>query len=559
MIENTKCECGHQNPVGTVLCEYCGKPLEGDENDTTLLEMRYDGIARRSQKQNPNLIDKVWRFFSSVKIAVYIIIVTLLGASLGTILPQESLLNNIDPADYYKDTYGTFGEIYHTLGLSHTFNSWWFMTLLFMIGVSLVICSLDRVLPLYKALTRQNIRKHHSFLHRQKVSYSGMVPNSMTDEEWTDAISKALKKKHYRVHQDGTAILAEKNRFSRWGPYVLHIGLILFLLGALARSIPGWHMDQYVDVMEGATVRIPNTNYYIKNVDFTLDLYSDEELTEKQRAEGKMTPKQFETQAVLYECTSGCDEPGVMPVLKEVASHDIRVNDALNYHGLMAYQYSYRPTLQLVNVKPKLIDKATGEIIGSFELPMLNPPEEIKVGDYTIYLRDYYPDFGLSPQGTPITLSNKPNAPAFIFLIKGPNLKPDGEIYLYFPKEIDKVKYRQDDINGAMSSKIELKVGTMADVQIAEYTSTLNIRVDKAMPIIWAGAAIGMIGLVMGFYWQHRRVWLRVDDRQIVLGAYTNKNWFGFRKEVADSLNQSMNHLEPIITAKLLDRGVGKS
>jgi len=87
LFQNTKCECGHQNPVGTVLCESCGKPLVEDilTDDGAPLEMRYDGIARRSQKANPHLIDRIWNFFSSVKIAVYLILITLIGATLGTV------------------------------------------------------------------------------------------------------------------------------------------------------------------------------------------------------------------------------------------------------------------------------------------------------------------------------------------------------------------------------------------------------------------------------------------------------------------------------------------
>lgn len=64
LISNTKCECGHQNPVGTVLCEACGKPLEEKESSSgENLEMRYDGVARRSQRVNPGVIDRVWNFF----------------------------------------------------------------------------------------------------------------------------------------------------------------------------------------------------------------------------------------------------------------------------------------------------------------------------------------------------------------------------------------------------------------------------------------------------------------------------------------------------------------
>lgn len=554
MIQNTKCECGHQNHIGTVLCESCGKPLY-DDDGTAPLEMRYDGVARRSQKQNPGIIDRVWRFFSSVKVAVYLIVITLLGAMLGTIYPQENVLLNVDPAEFYKSSYGTMGEIYYRLGLSHTFSSWWFMTLLFMIGVSLVICSLDRVLPLYRALSRQKIRKHLSFLLRQRVSYSGEVPTEVSEEEWTDKIAKALQKKRYRIHREGTALLAEKGRFSRWGPYVLHIGLIIFLLGALARSIPGWQMDQYVSIMEGQTKHIENTNYWLKNEKFTVEVYSEEEMSEEFRAKGQIVPKHYETKAILYTCTDNCNEPGVEPVLEEVARHDIQVNSPLSYKGFQAYQYDFSQTPQLIQVKPKLINKLTGETIGSFVLPMNNPPDRFTVGDYTLILRDYYPDFGLSEQGQPITNSNQPNAPAFIFIIKGPGFDPEGEPYLYFPRQIDKVSFRQDDINGALASKIDLTVDSMEDVEFAQFTTYLNIRMDRAMPSIWAGAAIGMIGLVMGFYWQHRRVWLRVDDRIIALGAYTNKNWFGFRSEVAKALAETGIDVEP----KSLERESVKS
>jgi cytochrome c biogenesis protein len=60
-----------------------------------------------------------------------------------------------------------------------------------------------------------------------------------------------------------------------------------------------------------------------------------------------------------------------------------------------------------------------------------------------------------------------------------------------------------------------------------------------------------MIGLIMGFYWQHRRIWLRVDVRKLTLGAHTNKNWFGVRNEVASALTKN----GIAVTAKSLDTG----
>lgn len=61
-MKEIKCECGHVNPLGTVLCESCGKPIaenqhiDGNEGKK-LLNMRYDGTARRSKTFNKSFID----------------------------------------------------------------------------------------------------------------------------------------------------------------------------------------------------------------------------------------------------------------------------------------------------------------------------------------------------------------------------------------------------------------------------------------------------------------------------------------------------------------------
>ncbi|MBG9793602.1 cytochrome C biogenesis protein ResB [Paenibacillus dendritiformis] len=550
---NTKCECGHQNAVGTVLCEACGKPQNEEPGSDAVLEMRYDGVARKSQKANPSWIDRIWNFFSSVKIAIIIIIITLIGASLGTIYPQESNFISIDAATYYKQTYGTLGHIYYLLGLSHTYESWWFITLLVMIGASLVICSLDRVLPLYRALHKQKVRKHEQFITRQRVVYQGDIKEE--PEAWLDKMSDALKKRGYRIVRDDGALLAEKNRFSRWGPYINHIGLIVFLLAVLARSIPGWHMEYYAGFPQGEPREIPNTPYYLQNDHFTVEYYSEDEMPEQFVKEGRVFAKLFETKATLFRCVDKCDDPVAEPVLEKVHQHDIRVNEPLEYDGISAYQFDFDLTPKLVAVKPELRNPATGEIYGQFELKVNRTEREYKVGPYTLELTSKFMDFGLNSKGEPTNLSQEPNAPAFIFLIKGPGLSEEGEPYLYFPLQKDKVRFQQDVINGKMAERFELRVPSMDDVTMSESTSYLTVRKDTAMPFIWIGAAISMIGLVMGFYWQHRRVWLRLDGQNLALGAHTNKNWFGLRNEVARALAAA----DVQVDSKMIDRGGNKA
>ncbi|MBW7455034.1 cytochrome c biogenesis protein ResB, partial [Paenibacillus sepulcri] len=266
---------------------------------------------------------------------------------------------------------------------------------------------------------------------------------------------------------------------------------------------------------------------------------------------GTARAKLYETQAVLYTCTADCDDPAAGPKLKEVNRHNIIVNDPLSYKGLKAYQFGFDDTPKLKAVKPVLVDKATGQTYGPFNLEMRNPELEYKLGPYTLQLKQTYMDFTLDKNGQPGTKSSEPNAPAFVFLIKGPNLPATGEPYMYFPKEVDKQTFSQDVINGKIGEQFEIKVGSMENVTFAGIITTLNIRTDRAMPFIWTGAGISMFGLLIGSYWQHRRIWLRADANRLLLGAHTNKNNYGIRADVAAALGSAGIVVEP----KSLDNG----
>src|SRR5699024_5012175 len=134
--------------------------------------------------------------------------------------------------------------------------------------------------------------------------------------------------------QDGH-LLAEKNRFARWGPYVNHNGLIIFLIGAMLRFFPGMYVDDYMWIREGDTVVVPTTNgqYHVKNEQFIVELYGDEGdekfNTAIERA-GGMVVKNYETKAVLYEkeVTGAVGSEGE---LVEIDRHNIQVNNPLSF------------------------------------------------------------------------------------------------------------------------------------------------------------------------------------------------------------------------------------
>jgi cytochrome c biogenesis protein len=251
--------------------------------------------------------------------------------------------------------------------------------------------------------------------------------------------------------------------------------------------------------------------------------------------------KKFETKAVLYRCTDRCDTAD--PVLEEVKRHNILMNYPLEYEHLAIYQFHFEQTRQLLSMNVQLTERATGAVLGAMHLDMKKPQSVYHVGEYEVRVDDYFPEFTFR-NGKPATDSRNPRNPAFIFTITGPGLDGAGETYLFAPM-MGLMTLITADGAAEGQGRFAVSLASEDDVQIANFITYLNVRSDQGMALIWIGAAICMIGLVMGFYWQHRRIWLRVDDGVLLLGAHTNKNWLALRKEIAAALGKTGIVVDP--------------
>lgn len=524
-MNKLKCECGHVNPEGTVLCEACGKPFEQNQHidgnkDNKLLNMRYDGSARRSQTYNKSVIDKIWNFFSSVKVGVWLIAITLIASSLGTIFPQE--MNNqssLPASQYYEGKYGLIGKIYYQLGFHDLYGSWWYMLLIASIGVSLVIASLDRVVPLYKTLKKQKPKRHESFMKRQRVF--GQAEGATPEEKET--VLKQLKQRRYKISEDNGHVLAEKGRFSRWGPYVNHIGLIIFLIGALLRFIPAMYVDDNVWVREGETKLVPGTEgqYYIKNEEFFIELWdeNDPRYSEAIKKEGGTVVKNYQTDAVIYERT---DEivPGTEPELKEIKSGAIQVNRPIKFDGFALYQTTYQLN-EFKTMTFKLHEKndPNEKSLGEFTVDLTNPKSEYKLDNgYRVTLDGYYPEYKME-DGEPVSVSKYPKDPAFVFKVYSPDNPEDPEVSMLG------IGFNIDPTNDN-----QYKLG-ITDLEMRDVTG-LSVTRDYTLPILALGGFIFMIGVIQGMYWNHRRIWIHPRESGFWIAAHTNKNWYGLKQDI---------------------------
>lgn len=529
-MSKLKCECGHFNPEGTILCESCGKPIEEnqhlDGNDKTkLLNMRYDGSARRSLTYNRTIVDKIWNFFSSVRNGVILIVIALIASGIGTIFPQAMYIPadapNRDPAVFYEQTYGVLGKVYYQLGFHELYSSWWYMVLIALIGISLVICSLDRFIPLYRALKIQKPKRHYTFLSRQRLFSE--TSNVATEEKQT--VIENFKKMNYKVYEEDGQVLVEKNRFSRWGPYVNHIGLIIILGAALLRMTPIMFIDDYVWVREGEQKVIPSTDgeYFIENKKFHLEYYDedDERFKDAMERMGQLVVKNYQTDVVIYKAKSETI-PGQEPELEKVTEASIRMNEPLKFDGYSLYQSGYQEN-EFSTMTFKIVDSENGEnSYGEFTINLVSPEDYYELDSgFVVEISQYFPDYILQ-NGEPATQSKFPRNPAFVFRVYPPEVKEPELSFVGIGRNVDPTEQNEYRLS-------------IADFS-THYASGLTVRKDLTLPIFIVGAAIFMIGVIQGMYWQHRRVWINEKEGTLLLAAHTNKNWFGVKRDIEKAI-----------------------
>ncbi len=302
-------------------------------------------------------------------------------------------------------------------------------------------------------------------------------------------INQKLKQKKYRVQYENGNILAEKNRFARWGPYVNHIGLIIFLIGCMLRYFPGMYVDDHMWIREGETAEIPHTDgqFYVENEQFIIEVYDEEHELYREalnRAEGAIASN-YQTNAVLYER----QDTGVIgddAELVEIERFPIRVNDPLKFSGYSLYQMDYR-LHELGSMSFTLEHKETGEHFGQFTIDLSSPQAEYDLGDgYRVGIREYFQDFYMN-NNVPSTRSNVPNNPVFIFEMFTPET-PEGEV------SIVGIQTNHEPLG-----ENEYKM-TFVDVE-THHVTALVIRKDYTFPLLIIGGVIFMIGLIQGSYW----------------------------------------------------------
>jgi cytochrome c biogenesis protein len=419
---------------------------------------------------------RMWKGLSSVRLALCLFLVLGVSSVIGTLLPQGA-----DPALVQQH----FGErtfvLMRLFGLFDLFHSWWFIAILCLLAINLFFCSFQRLPSLLKVISLPPVKieegREKLLPSRSTFACSGEDPRARVEE--------VLRSKGYRVRWGGEKspahALAAKGRWTRLGPYIVHLSILLVLLGATIGAVFGFR--GYVNISEGETVDSFQSqdgkgwrklSFSLRCDDFEASYY-----------EGTHRPKEFRSEITVIE--GG----------KEVLKKALVVNDPLSYKGIYFYQSSFGQTGGVKSIVLSLEDPSRKEPL-RFEV-LAEKPFPLEGTDYSIRMLRFFPDFALDERFSAFSRSEEFNNPAAeIEISKGGRPLFRTWVFARFgefhgPREGGNQRFR------------------LLDYKATEYTG-LQVSYDPGIGWVWAGFALMVFGLGISLFMGERRIWVHISQ-----------------------------------------------
>ncbi|MCX6574576.1 MAG: cytochrome c biogenesis protein ResB, partial [Candidatus Aminicenantes bacterium] len=324
----------------------------------------------------------VLKFFSSVKLAIALIILITLASVLGTLIPQGRTEAE------YAARYGTLAKPLIAFQLTGLYRSGWYLTLLLLFGLNTVICTLSRLGPKWRRAFGPARAADAQALAAMKVKTRFRL--DLPAAEAKDWIAGALRSRGYRSSvastPGGMALLARKRRLGWFGSDIVHLGLLVILAGGLTSGIASRRTE--LALVEGQTADIPDAAFQVRLDKFETEYYP----------QGAV--KDWKSSVTVIE--------GGVPVLTKV----IEVNEPLTYRGISFFQQRYgfdwsSPRLVLELRKPG--DPAVARTVsaGIGQRAAVAGPDVSHV-----LVRRFVPDFVIGEGSQVQSRSEEPNNPA---------------------------------------------------------------------------------------------------------------------------------------------------
>ena len=165
-----------------------------------------------------------WRQLTSMRTALFLLLLLALAAVPGSVYPQRSA----DPngVRLYFDQQPELAEVLDSFQLFDVYTSVWFSAIYILLFGSLVGCVLPRTKVHLNALRAKPVKTPET-LSRMPVHFVGEKQISL------DSAFEVLKQRGFRVAKQGNSVSAEKGYLKETGNLIFHYALLAVLIAVV--------------------------------------------------------------------------------------------------------------------------------------------------------------------------------------------------------------------------------------------------------------------------------------------------------------------------------------
>jgi len=459
---------------------------------------------------------RIHKTLSNLRTGVVLLILVGAAAALGTFILQRPATDPDKLARAYSPTTLAWLD---RLGLTDVFHTWWFLTLLGLVSLSIILVSIDRFPNAWRFYARPYRKTDSHFRSALPNKIELPISNSA---DALNAAERALKEAGWPVERIDDKIepslYSERHRFSVMAVYIVHASLLLIFAGGILDGLVGYsgfmalqkgQTSNVIELRTGGTKQLP---FAVKCDGAGQENYADG------------SPKRWWSKLDVVE--NG----------QQVKTKEIVVNDPLIYNGLRFYQASFGSTGKLSGLKATL----TPENGTSREITLeMNQPLQLDAGT-TVTLAEYIPDFFIRDNQI-FKRSDDPVNPAFRLQVKDTASGNETKLWM-FPA-----------YNPAAQGEYTKYKFEFGEMKMGYYTG-LEVSHEPGQWMVWAGCLLMGFGLFVAFYLVHMRIWITAvlnprGNLVLWVGGQANKNRDRFEQkfnEVVDNIRTELEGAEVV-------------
>jgi cytochrome c biogenesis protein len=300
-----------------------------------------------------NLAGLIWRFFTSMELAIVLLVALALACIAGSFIPQETLV----PLGEIQGKLGNAYPYMAAMGLLNLFYSNWFLALLALFFVSVTFGSFRWLKPAWNSIRRTTLYSAEYLNASERVQHCEISP-AIPPPEMLEALRQGLYNQGFTVsHTSPThpwSLFAQRGTLGRVGPMVTHLGISLTLLAALYGAFTNFTAQELTEpgstftlaTAEGFRTSTQPPYWYGKVPEWRVRVQA---FNIEFQPKAPTVPRQFATHLTLEDPKTG----------QILARGITEVNKPFRYNNVTFYQAQFAPTtrhLVTINNTPVVID-----------------------------------------------------------------------------------------------------------------------------------------------------------------------------------------------------------